>query len=159
MLVPISWLKDYVEITMPVEELAEMLTIAGLEVESIDYIGIPGGKDINRLVWDREKIVIGHIRKVEQHPDADRLVLATVDYGGAENEVTVTGAPNLFQYVGQGDISHLKLYSPFAMEGAELYDGHKEGQVKAKLKGRPLRGIYNRCMLVHDPCSFEEHPQ
>ncbi len=152
MLVPISWLKDYVEITMPVEELAEMLTIAGLEVESIDYIGIPGGKDKNRLVWDREKIVIGHIRKVEQHPDADRLVLATVDYGGAENEVTVTGAPNLFQYVGQGDISHLKLYSPFAMEGAELYDGHKEGQVKAKLKGRPLRGIYNRCML----CSEKE---
>ncbi|MCB9421068.1 MAG: phenylalanine--tRNA ligase subunit beta [Ardenticatenaceae bacterium] len=152
MLVPISWLKEYVDINMSVEELASMLTIAGLEVESIDYLGIPGGNDKNRLVWDREKIVIGHIRKVEQHPDADRLVLATVDYGGDEYEVTVTGAPNLFQYVGQGDISGLKLYSPFAMEGAELYDGHKEGQVKAKLKGRPLRGIYNRCML----CSEKE---
>lgn len=152
MLVPISWLKEYVDVNMSVEELAAMLTIAGLEVESIDYIGIPGGNDKNRLVWDREKIVIGHILKVEQHPNADRLVLATVDYGGDEHEVTVTGAPNLFQYVGQGDISHLKLYSPFAMEGAELYDGHKEGQVKTKLKGRPLRGIYNRCML----CSEKE---
>lgn len=152
MLVPISWLKDYVTIDMSVQELADMLTIAGLEVESIDYIGIPGGNDKNRLVWDREKILIGHILKVEQHPNADRLVLATVDYGGEENEVTVTGAPNLFQYVGQGDISDLKLYSPFAMEGAYLYDGHKEGQVKAKLKGRPLRGIHNRCML----CSEKE---
>jgi phenylalanyl-tRNA synthetase beta chain len=152
MLVPISWLKDYVDINMSVEELASLLTIAGLEVEGIDYVGIPGGNDKNRLVWDREKIVIGHILKVEQHPDADRLVLATVDYGGDEDEVTVTGAPNLFQYLGQGDLSDLKLYSPFAMEGAELYDGHKEGQVKAKLKGRPLRGIHNRCML----CSEKE---
>ncbi|MCB8923154.1 MAG: phenylalanine--tRNA ligase subunit beta [Ardenticatenaceae bacterium] len=152
MLVPISWLKEYVDIDMPVAELAEMLTIAGLEVEGIEYTGIPGGNDKNRLVWDREKIIVGHILKVEQHPNADRLVLATVDYGGEENEVTVTGAPNLFQYVGQGDISHLKLYSPFAMEGAVLYDGHKEGQVKATLKGRPLRGIHNRCML----CSEKE---
>ena len=120
MLVPISWLKDYVDINMSVEELATMLTIAGLEVEGIDYVGIPGGNDKNRLVWDREKIIIGHILKVEQHPNADRLVLATVDYGGDEHEVTVTGAPNLFQYMGQGDISDLKLYSPFAMEGAYL---------------------------------------
>ncbi len=152
MLVPISWLKDYVDIDMSVEELATMLTIAGLEVEGIDYVGIPGGNDKNRLVWDREKIIIGHILKVDQHPDADRLVLATVNYGGDEFEVTVTGAPNLFQYLEQGDLSDLKLYSPFAMEGAELYDGHKEGQVKTKLKGRPLRGIHNRCML----CSEKE---
>jgi phenylalanyl-tRNA synthetase beta chain len=152
MLVPISWLKDYVDINISVKELADILTIAGLEVEGIDYIGIPGGSDKNRLVWDRDLVLVGHILKVEQHPNADKLVLATVEYGGDEPEITVTGAPNLFQYLGQGDISHLKLYSPFAMEGAELYDGHKEGQVKAKLKGRPLRGIHNRCML----CSEKE---
>jgi phenylalanyl-tRNA synthetase beta chain len=152
MLVPLSWLKEYVDITLPVEELAEKLTIAGLEVESIDYIGVPGGDQNDRLVWDREKLVVGHVLKVEGHPNADRLVLATVDYGADENEVVVTGAPNLFQYVGQGDISHQQLYSPFALEGAELYDGHKEGQVKMMLKGRKLRGIYNRCML----CSEKE---
>ncbi|MBE2221929.1 MAG: phenylalanine--tRNA ligase subunit beta [Anaerolineae bacterium] len=152
MLVPISWLKDYVDINMSVEELADILTIAGLEVEGIDYIGIPGGNDKDRLVWDRDLIMVGHILKVEQHPNADKLVIATVEYGGAEPELTVTGAPNLFQYLGKGDISDLKLYSPFAMEGAILYDGHKEGQVKAKLKGRPLRGIENRCML----CSEKE---
>lgn len=152
MLVPLSWLKEYVDINQSPADLAEMLTIAGLEVESVSYIGIPGGRDPDRLVWDREKLVVGQILKVEQHPNADRLVLATVEYGGGEPEVTVTGAPNLFQYLGQDDLSHLKLYSPFALEGATLYDGHKEGQVKMALKGRPLRGIHNRCML----CSEKE---
>lgn len=154
MRVPISWLKEYVDIDLPVEELAEKLTIAGLEVEGIDYVGVPGGNGVDdgRLVWDREKVVLGHILKVEAHPDADRLVLATVDYGGAEPEVTVTGAPNLFDYVGAGDISDRQLYGPFALEGARLYDGHQDGQTVMTLKGRKLRGIYNRCML----CSEKE---
>ena len=152
MRVPISWLKDYVDIQLPVEALAEKLTVAGLEVEKIHYLGIPGGRDRERLVWDRQKLVLGHILQVAQHPNADRLVLATVDYGADELETVVTGAPNLFEYVGQGDISHLQLYSPFALEGVVLYDGHKEGQVKMTLKGRKVRGILNRCML----CSEKE---
>lgn len=152
MRVPVSWLKEFVDITLPLEELAEKLTVSGLEVSHIEYIGLPGGDDKERLVWDREKLVIGHILKVEQHPNANRLVLATVNYGSPELEVVVTGAPNLFDYVGQGDISHLGLYTPFALEGAEVYDGHKEGQVKMKLKGKELRGIFNRCMV----CSAKE---
>ena len=150
MRVPVSWLKEYVEIEIPVEELAEKLTIAGLEVENVEYVGIPGGTDPERLVWDRDKLIMGHILKVEEHPNADRLVLATVDYGGDENEVVVTGAPNLFPFVGQGDISEQQLFSPFALEGAELYDGHQEGWEKMTLKGRKLRGIYNRCMLLSE---------
>jgi len=152
MRVPISWLLDYVDITIPVDELAEKLTIAGLEVNKIERFGLPLGKGEERLVWETDKLVIGQIMKIEAHPNADRLVLAAVDYGGDEVEVTVTGAPNLFPYLGQGDLEHLKLYSPFAMEGATLYDGHKPGQVKMKLKGRALRGVYNRCML----CSEKE---
>ncbi len=152
MLVPLSWLKEYVDIEMTPEELGDMLTIAGLEVEKMDYIGIPGGNDKQRLVWDPEKLVIGQLLKVEQHPNADRLVLATVEYGGEEPEVVVTGAPNLFAYLGQGDITEQGLYSPLALEGAELYDGYKEGLVKTKLKSRALRGIENRCML----CSEKE---
>jgi phenylalanyl-tRNA synthetase beta chain len=152
MRVPISWLKEYVDITLPVGELAERLTIAGVEVADIEYVGIPGGSDPDRLVWDREKLVIGRILAINPHPDADRLILATVDYGGDEHEVVVTGAPNLFPYLEQGGLSDRNLYSPFALEGAELYDGHKEGWVKMILKGRPLRGIYNRCML----CSEKE---
>lgn len=152
MLVPLSWLKDYVNITLPPEELAEKLTIAGLEVDNIQYIGVPGGDDANRLVWDRDLLVVGQILAVRSHPNADKLVLADVDYGGAEIETVVTGAPNLFQYLERQDVSDLHLYSPFALEGAELYDGHKEGQAKMTLKGRKLRGIHNRCML----CSEKE---
>ena len=106
---PLSWLKDFVDITLPLEELAERLTLAGLEVGSIEYVGVEGAD----LEWDREKLVLGQLLKVEQHPNADRLVLATVDIGAAEPETVVTGAPNLFELVGQGDISHLGLKSPF----------------------------------------------
>jgi phenylalanyl-tRNA synthetase beta chain len=152
MRVPISWLKEYVDITLPVEELAEMLTIAGLEVTGIDYVGVPGGRDKDRLVWEPDKLVMGQILEVRPHPDADRLVLATVDYGGGEREVVVTGASNLFPYLGQGPLGDLQLYSPFALEGTVLYDGHQDEPVKMTLKGRKLRGIYNRCML----CSEKE---
>ena len=148
MRVPLSWLREYVDIDLSVSELAELLTNAGLEVESIDLIGLPGAA----LEWDRERIVLAQILKVEQHPDADRLVLATVDYGAAKPKVAVTGAPNLLPYVGRGDLSAATLYAPYALEGATLYDGHKDGRVKAKLKGRPLRGIYNDSML----CSEKE---
>ena len=148
MRVPLSWLREYVDIDLPVPELAELLTNAGLEVESIETIGLPGAE----LEWDRERIVLAQILKVEQHPDADRLVLATVDYGAAEPKVAVTGAPNLLPYVGRGDLSAEGLYAPYALEGATLYDGHKDGRVKTKLKGRPLRGIYNDSML----CSEKE---
>lgn len=148
MLVPLAWLKDYVTIDQPVSEVSDILTNAGLEVKYIEYTGIPGAD----LVWERDKVVLGHILKVEQHPDADKLVLATVAYGGEQPEVVVTGAPNLFEYVGQGDMRGRNLYSPLALEGATLYDGHKEGRKKTVLKGKPLRGIFNRCML----CSEKE---
>lgn len=148
MRVPLSWLKDYVQINQTVADVDNTLTGAGLEVKTIDYYGIPGAD----LEWERDKIVLAHILQVEQHPSADRLVLATVAYGADEPEVVVTGAPNLFPYIDQGDIAHLNLYSPLALEGATLYDGHKAELKKTKLKGRELRGIYNRCML----CSEKE---
>ena len=148
MRVPLSWLRDFVDIDLPVEEVAELLTNAGLEVKEIDRIGLPGAA----LEWDREKLVLGRLLKVEQHPDADRLVLATVDYGAAEPKVVVTGAPNLFEYIGVEDLESRNLYSPYALEGAVLYDGHKAGQHIATLKGRALRGIYNDSML----CSEKE---
>jgi phenylalanyl-tRNA synthetase beta chain len=162
MKVPISWLKDYVDITLPLEELAERLTLAGLEVANIEYLGVPRGGDWSfstshhdhqddHLIWDRDKIVVGQILAVKPHPNADRLVLADVDYGGPEIETVVTGAPNLFPYLGQ-DTRALNLKSPFALEGVTLYDGHQPGQVKMTLKGRAIRGIMNRHML----CSEKE---
>jgi phenylalanyl-tRNA synthetase beta chain len=148
MLVPLSWLKDFVTIDKPVAQVDRLLTNAGLEVKTIDYIGIPGAA----LEWDRELVLLAHLLKVEQHPNADKLVLATVDYGNGRSKTVVTGAPNLFQYEGQGEISGLQIFSPLALEGSTLYDGHKDGRVLAKLKGRELRGIYNDAML----CSEKE---
>jgi phenylalanyl-tRNA synthetase beta chain len=148
MLVPLSWLKDFVTIDKPVEQVDRLLTNAGLEVKTIEKIGIPGAA----LEWDRELVLLAQLLKVEQHPNADKLVLATVDYGDGRSKTVVTGAPNLFDYVGQGDIRGLQIFSPLALEGSVLYDGHKDGRVTAKLKGRELRGIYNDAML----CSEKE---
>lgn len=148
MKVPISWLKDFVDVNLSPAEVDELLTNAGLEVKTIEYIGMPGAD----LQWDRDKLVLGHILKVEQHPNADRLVLATVDYGAEEPEVVVTGAPNLFQFVGQEDLAAQNIYSPLALEGAQVYDGHKDDRKTMTLKGKELRGIYNKCMV----CSEKE---
>jgi phenylalanyl-tRNA synthetase beta chain len=140
MRVPIGWLKDYVDITIPLDELGERLTLAGLEVGSVDRIGD---------WWDRQKLVVGEVLEVRPHPNADRLVLADVQYGANEVEQCVTGAPNLFPYKGRGRVS---LKVAFAMEGAELYDGHKEGFVKTRLKRTVIRGVSSRAMI----CSEKE---
>ena len=76
MRVPISWLKEFVEIPLPIPELAERLTFAGLEVAAIETIGLPGSE----LPWDPERIVVGEILEVRPHPNADRLVLANGGY-------------------------------------------------------------------------------
>jgi len=157
MKVPLSWLKEYVEIDLPVEVLAERLTLAGLEVTGIEYIGIPQGEPVeglalppsDHLVWDREKIVLGAIREVKSHPNADRLVLAMVDYGGDALEQCVTGAPNLFAYKDKGPLDP-SLLAPFGHEGAEVIDGHGEGGARMILKERALRGIPNRSMVMSE---------
>jgi phenylalanyl-tRNA synthetase beta chain len=141
----LSWLKDYVDIEVPLDELCERLTLAGLEVGAVEKIGLPGAE----LPWDPDKIVVGEILAVKPHPNADRLVLAVVDYGGPEHETVVTGAPNLFPYKGQSDL-HLKAI--FANEGAQLYDGHAEEKKLMKLKKSKIRGIPSRAMV----CSEKE---
>ena len=145
MRIPLSWLKDYVDITISPAELAERLTLAGLEVETIEYIGLPEAD----LPWDPEKIVVGELRAVHYHPNADRLVLAEVEYGGPERETVVAGPPSLLEMRGQDDL-HLKV--AFAMEGARLYDGHAEGWHVAKLKKVKIRGVSSRAMV----CSEKE---
>nr|WP_044201116.1 phenylalanine--tRNA ligase subunit beta [Oscillochloris trichoides] len=147
MKVPLSWLREFVAITMPVEELAQRLTLSGMEVVDIRYIGLEGSE----LPWDPEKIVVGNILEVKPHPNAERLVLADVDYGAAEPHTVVTGAPNLFPYRGQGRLSH-PLKAVYAKEGSRLYDGHAEGWVITTLKGRPVRGVMSDAML----CSEKE---
>lgn len=158
MRIPLSWLKEYVDIDVPAELLAERLTLAGLEVGGLEYIGVPQQQvegvrvpPSDHLVWDRERLLLGAIKEVKPHPDADRLVLAMVDYGGDELEQCVTGAPNLFEYKGQGELES-PLWTAFAAEGAEVWDGHSDEPQRMILKGRPLRGIHNKSMV----CSEKE---
>ena len=145
MRVPLSWLKEYVDINLPIPELAERITLAGLEVGAIDYIGLPEAE----LSWDPKTVVVAEVREVKPHPNADRLVLVVVDYGGDELETAVTGAPNMRPYLGQ---SGLRLKVPFAMEGARLYDGHSDTPKIAPLKKSSIRGVPSRAMV----CSEKE---
>ncbi len=146
MRIPLSWLNEYVDVhDIPVRELAERLTLAGLEVEGIEVIGHPGAE----LPWDPKLIITAEVVAVRPHPDADRLVLAEVNYGGPEHEIVVTGAPSLYERKGETGLS---LKVAFAWEGALLYDGHVEDRVQKKLKAGKIRGVPSRAMV----CSEKE---
>jgi len=143
MRVPLSWLKEYVDVTLPLPELTERLTLAGLEVAAVETIGLPGAD----LPWDPQRIRVGEVVEVKPHPDADRLVLAVVDYGEEDYETCVTGAPNLFPYLGKGRIS---LKVAFAMEGARLWDPYAERPKVMKLKRTKIRGVPSRAMVCSE---------
>jgi phenylalanyl-tRNA synthetase beta chain len=146
MKVPLSWLREYVEVTLPVAELAERLTLAGLEVSGVQVFGlpVPAGVRVKAAeqgpVWDREKIVIGQLLGVERHPNADRLTLATVDYGAGQPKVVVTGAPN----IKVGDRGQRVI---LALAGSILFDGHAEGKVLKELKPSKIRGVASDAMV------------
>jgi phenylalanyl-tRNA synthetase beta chain len=165
MKVPISWLKEYVAIDLPIEELAHRLTMAGLEVEAITYIGLPmpdgplegrsGGHTrpetkISGLEWASDKIVTAAVYEVMPHPNADRLVLCRLDDGEREH-IVLTGAPNLYPYKGLGPLPE-PLKVPYAREGARIYDGHQPGQVLTTLKRAKIRGVDSYSMI----CSEKE---
>src|SRR6266487_5789200 len=132
MRVPISWLKEYVDLNLPTKQLADRLTLAGLNVEGIENTGD---------WWDPENIVVGQLLAVKAHPNADRLVLVDVDYGASEPEQVVTGAPNLFQYKGMQHLPVLKV--AFARAGAILIDAYSDEQprLQKQLKSSKIRGI------------------
>ena len=156
MRVPVSWLKEFVNLRgISIEDLAQRLTLAGLEVEEIQYVGLPIPKGLqvtklSGLSWDREKIVVGEIREVMPHPNADRLVLCRL-FDGQVEHVVLTGAPNLFEYKGKGQLKK-PLKVAYAKEGAELYDGHEPGWKKVVLKRTKIRGVESYAMA----CSEKE---
>jgi phenylalanyl-tRNA synthetase beta chain len=165
MKIPLSWLEDFVEIDLPINELVHRLTLAGLEVEEARFVGLPLPMDIieghtsadrhtetnvTGLAWDPEKIVVGAILEVMPHPDADRLVLCRLD-DGAEEHIVLTGAPNLFPYTGKGMLEK-PLKVAYAREGAQIYDGHKPGSELMTLKRTKIRGVESYSMA----CSEKE---
>lgn len=118
MLVPVKWLKDYVDIKFDSKGFAEAMTMSGSKVEGIEELG----KDI-------ENVVVGKIIKTEKHPDADKLTVAQCDVGTEVIQI-VTGADN----IKEGD------YIPIAKHGSTLPGG-------VKIKRGKLRGIESNGMM------------
>src|SRR6476620_8452551 len=158
MKLPISWLKDYIDLEgLSIEEIARKLTLAGLEVDEIKYAGLPmpvykeGDKHefkTNGIGWDKDKIVVAEIREVKPHPNADRLTLLDL-YDGQQEQVVLTGAPNICHLKGAG-----KLPKPvkvaYAKEGSTIYDGHAEGLVLTTLKRAKIRGVDSYSMVASE---------
>ena len=124
--VPLSWLRELVSVEATVDEIAERLHMAGMEVDHVERTGGSWG----------DKVHVGRIAALEKHPNADKLQLATVDYGSGRVQTVVTGATN----IAVGDIV------PYAEAGASLIDGHT-GQPTV-LKPKPMRGIQSEGMVL-----------
>ena len=127
MRVSLKWLREYVDITISPEELAERLTQAGLAVDSIERTGAEWGDEIRA----------GLVQKVESHPNADRLRLVTVDTGAGSQRV-VCGAPNVAE--GQKIV--------FGQVGAAYRDGHS-GKL-GRLKAGVIRGVESAGMVMSE---------
>lgn len=157
MKVPISWLKDFIDLSgLEVTDIAYKLTMAGMEVEEIHYAGLPlpkkegHGFKFDGLEWDPEKVIVAEIYEVKPHPNADRLTLCDL-YDGHEQITVLTGAPNLYPYKGAGRlVKPLKV--AYAREGSTLYDGHAEGRTLTTLKRTRIRGVESSSMV----CSEKE---
>jgi len=128
MKVSLKWLRDYVDLKLAPKELAERLTMAGLEVKGLQTTG---------GAWDN--VVIGKVIALNPHPNADRLKLATVDLG-TKQVTTVCGAPN----IGLGQ------RVTFAHIGARLIDPHTGEAIV--LKPAKIRGVVSQGMV----CSEKE---
>jgi len=157
MKLPLTWLKDYVDIEdIGIEDLAKVMTLIGLEVTEIRLVGLPmpaGEKHEFKYMgfsWPADKFIVAQVDEVMPHPNADRLVLCRLNDG--EEEITVlTGAPNLFDYKGKGPLEK-PLKVAYAREGSVLYDGHQAGRQLTTLKRMKIRGVESFSMI----CSEKE---
>ena len=131
MKVPLSWLRQYVDVDIPPSELAHRLTMAGVEVGEVQETG----------GWSQ--VYVGSVTSVRPHPNADRLRLCTVttgpgEAGQAEEMEVVCGAPN----VAEGQ----KIC--FARVGAYLYNAHSEKQ--ETLAAARIRGVESQGMICSE---------
>src|SRR5690349_25099065 len=97
MLVPLSWLRDFVPLPADPAALIERLTIAGLESSAVKVYGLPVPPFIRvkpedtGLVWEKDKVVVARVLEISKHPDAEKLKLVKLDYGTDEPKTVVTG--------------------------------------------------------------------
>ncbi len=116
--ISLSWLKKYVDIDVPVEELCERMVRSGFEVE-----------DIVDLSETLKNVVVGKILHIEKHPDSDHLLICQIDIGAEEPVQIITGAQNVFEGA----------YVPAALHNSYLPNGTHI--TKGKLRGLPSNGM------------------
>lgn len=121
MKVLLSWLREYVDIDVSPEELAEKLALSGTEVESVDYLG----KDING-------VVVGEIEEITPHPQTDKLSLCKVRTKEGVFSV-VCGAPNI----------EVKQKVPLALPDATIAGG-------VKVYKKPILGVISEGMILSE---------
>ena len=129
----LSWIKAYVpELDVTAQEYTDAMTLSGTKVEGYEALDA-----------DLENIIIGQIKSIERHPDADKLIVCQVDTGNGAVQI-VTGAPN----VKEGD----KI--PVVLDGGRVAGGHdgKKTPGGVMIKKGKLRGIESCGMM----CSIEE---
>ncbi len=130
----LSWIKALVPgLEVTEQEYMDAMTLSGSKVEGY-----------KKLDADLDKIIVGQIKKIDRHPDADKLIICQVDIGTGEDLQIVTGAPN----VSEGN------KVPVVLDGGRVAGGHDgnltPGGIKIK-KGK-LRGVESFGMM----CSIEE---
>ena len=116
--VTLNWLKTYIDFDLSPEELADRLTMLGIEVESIKQLGA-----------DLQGVVVGSVTAIHPHPNADKLVLCQVDVGAEERLQIVCGAPNV----------RVGMLAPVATIGATLSNGLTIK--RTKLRGEDSHGM------------------
>lgn len=129
MKISLNWLSDYIDIPVSKEELSDILTDLGLEVEGMETIeGVPGGL---------AGVVVGHVIECGKHPNADRLSLTKVNIGREEPVQIVCGAPNVA--AGQkvlvattGTTLHPTGGEPFKIKKGKIRGEVSEGMICAE---------------------------
>ncbi len=124
-----NWLKEFLQTDKSPEDISQILTGIGLEVESLEKVqAVPGGL---------EGLVIGYVKDAQQHPNADRLRVTKVDVGGAEDLQIVCGAPNVA--AGQkvvvatvGTTVHPNQGEPFKINKSKIRGEVSEGMICAE---------------------------
>ena len=112
MKVSLSWLKRYVDITVPVEELCDKMVMAGFEVEEIIDLG-----------ENMKNVVVGKVLSLERHPDSDHMFICQIDCGKDEPVQIVTGAQN----VNEGDLVPAALHDSYLPNGMHIKKGKLRG--------------------------------
>ena len=150
MLVPLSWLKDYVPLPADPAALVERLTIAGLESSGVKVFGLPVPATLRvkpedaGIVWERDKLLVAKVIEITKHPDAEKLKLVTLDLGTGTPKTVITGAENIAP--GQ---SGMKIV--LGLRGSRYFFKGKDGKkATMTLEPKALRGIDNDAMCMSD---------